>query len=127
MSGRIGRSGGEKKKKNVVQVRRHPHSGIFGHRGACRGFAGGTRSLGPGQGASDDRLSEVAVTARTVLVDRRRAAGRAGERPDVVQIRQKSRRHFNMGGSVTQHCLNYIFCPTIGFMEPRIPVNVSCK
>lgn len=94
--------------KNVVQVRRHPHSGMFGPRVACGGFAGGTRSLGPELRASDDRLSEVAVTARTVLVDRRRAAGRAGERPDVVQIRQKSRRRFNMGGSVTRHCLGYI-------------------
>lgn len=85
---------------DVIQIRCHSHSGVVQCGSVCVGIAGGNGPLGPEWSCKDESVPEAAVAERTVFVDRRRTAGRAGERHVVVQVRQKSRRHVHLGRSV---------------------------
>lgn len=93
---------------NVIQIRCRSHSGVFGRGGVCARLPCRNGPLGLEPSRADESLTEAPVAARTVSVGRRRAAGGAGQRTDMVQVRQKARRLFHMGRYTRQRYVIYL-------------------
>lgn len=102
-------------REHVIQVRRHPHSGVSERRCVRFGFPSGNGTLGPEQSGSDAGVTQASVAARAVSVDQRRGVSGTISGHAMVQIPQKSRRHYHLGRYGSKTCIHWqmrwsLFC-----------------